>query len=292
MHQNSIIVLGKDKILNAKLFHWEEYLKYVLKQTDWLVCLKAALDIYHGEMKGYYGVPYIKESREAVLKHKMMDLIQEGVSAMIKNFKSNKAEDSSSSDYQADTIAIKAAVEFCNRINWFKFLFIGIIKLFIEEGLEAKFIENLEPFILAGYFKDENLPDFVLKKICDYYFNNERYYHFERIATKLNFGFYCGFEDLEDFCKKKMLTTALIHLIITSTRGASKGAWLQILNNVFNRLKQAKRDKTLDNVKEMMLKDEESRYSIESTYEYIGLKLLYIIKLFIRGDKFPTGKLK
>lgn len=42
----------------------------------------------------------------------------------------------------------------------------------------------------------------------------------------------------------------------------------------------------------MMLKDEESRYSIESTYEYIGLKLLYIIKLFIRGDKFPTGKLK
>ena len=88
-----------------------------------------------------------------------------------------------------------------------------------------------------------------------------------------------------------MLTTALIHLIITSTRGSTKGACLQILNNVFNRLKQANKDKTLDNVKEMMLKDEESRYSIESTYEYIGLKLMYIIKLFIKGDKFPTGKL-
>jgi hypothetical protein len=41
----------------------------------------------------------------------------------------------------------------------------------------------------------------------------------------------------------------------------------------------------------MILKDEESKFSIEASYEYIGLKLMYIIKLFMKGDKFPSGKL-
>lgn len=88
-----------------------------------------------------------------------------------------------------------------------------------------------------------------------------------------------------------MLTTALIHLIISSTLGTEKKACLQILNNVFNRFKQAKKNKTLDEVKEILLKDEESKFSIEASYEYIGIKLLYIIRLFIKGEKFPSGKL-
>lgn len=107
----------------------------------------------------------------------------------------------------------------------------------------------------------------------------------------MNFSHYALFDQLETICKEKMLTTALIHLIITSTTGNDKKACLQILNNVFNRFKQAKKCKTLDEVKEILWKDEESKFSIEASYEYIGIKLMYIIKLFVRGDKFPAGKL-
>jgi len=123
-----------------------------------------ALDIYHGEIKGYYGVPYVKEERQRTLQHKMMNLIEEGIRSMIKNFKGNN-EPSTSNNYSADIIAIKAAVEFCNRVDCLNFLFTGIIKLFADENLENKFIENLEPFILNGYFKESYLPDLVLKKI-------------------------------------------------------------------------------------------------------------------------------
>ena len=165
LNENSLIVLGQEKVLSAKLFHWEDYLNYVQKQTDSLVKLKTALDIYHGEIKGYYGVPYIKEERERALRHKMMDLIQEGIREMIKNFNSNDRVKQPSNDFSADNIAIKAAVEFCNRTNALQFLFTGIYKIFAEEGLAEKFIENLEPFILSGYFKDEHLPDIILKKI-------------------------------------------------------------------------------------------------------------------------------
>ena len=112
-NENHIIVLGQEKILSAKLFYWEDYLMYIQKQCDWLVCLKMALDIYHGEAKGYYGVPYVKEDRENKLKHKMKSLIEDGIRNMIKNFSSSNSDtSSSSSDYRADNIAIKAAVEF------------------------------------------------------------------------------------------------------------------------------------------------------------------------------------
>ncbi|CAI2383783.1 unnamed protein product [Moneuplotes crassus] len=291
VNENKIIVLGQDKILSAKLFHWEDYLKFIQKQCDWLVCLKIALDIYHGEIKGYYGVPYIKEERERLLQHKMMDLISEGIKSMIKNFKKNDNESPSNSNYSADIIAIKAAVEFCNRIGCLNFLFTGIIKLFTEENLEDRFIENLEPFILNGHFKDAYLPDIVLKKLCDFYFDNQKFHNFERIVSKINFSHYVYFDQLQTICKEKMLTTALIHLIISSTLGREKKACLQILNNVYNRFKQADKKRTLDEVKEILLKDDESKFGIEASYEYIGIKLMYIIKLFIKGEKFPSGKL-
>lgn len=88
-----------------------------------------------------------------------------------------------------------------------------------------------------------------------------------------------------------MLTTALIHLIITSTSRTDKNSCLKILNNVFSRFKKAIKYNSLDDVKEILLKDEESKYKVETSYEYIGLKMLYIIKLFIRGEKLPSGRL-
>lgn len=39
------------------------------------------------------------------------------------------------------------------------------------------------------------------------------------------------------------------------------------------------------------MKDVESRFGIEASYEYIGVKLMFIIKLFFKGEKFPSGRL-
>ena len=39
--------------------HWEEYLDLIRKtnQDDWLMVLKAALDIFNGKMTGLAGIP-------------------------------------------------------------------------------------------------------------------------------------------------------------------------------------------------------------------------------------------
>jgi hypothetical protein len=90
------------------------------------------------------------------------------------------------------------------------------------------------------------------------------------------------FDELESLCNEKLLTTALIHLIITSCQANDEKACAKILRNIYNRFKVAKH-KDFSKIKEMILKDEESKFEIEASYEYIGLKLLYILKLFFKG---------
>lgn len=47
----------------------------------------------------------------------------------------------------------------------------------------------------------------------------------------------------------------------------------------------------LDEIKNLHLKSQEELSKITCSYEYIGLKLLYICKLFIKGERFPEGLL-
>ena len=75
----------------------------------------------------------------------------------------------SEDSYQAYVIAIKVAIEFCLNINATDFLFSEIIQVFKQHGLWLKFIQNLEPFIMSGHFKNELIPEKILAEFLDYY---------------------------------------------------------------------------------------------------------------------------
>lgn len=74
-----------------------------------------------------------------------------------------------SENYQADSIVIKVAIEFCLTINATFFLFSEIYSAFYEQGLEGKFMQNLEPFILSGQFKKEIIPENIIQKLIQFY---------------------------------------------------------------------------------------------------------------------------
>lgn len=112
-------------------------------------------------------------------------------------------------------------------------MFTTIFNVFKKEGFEDKFVQNLEEFILNGYFKDEILPNNVLKKICDYYFETKRYQTLENIVSCLNFSRYEELDLLETVCTVKKLTTTRVHLIITSNQ-AGEDSCTKILNGVFD----------------------------------------------------------
>lgn len=112
-----------------------------------------ALEIFNGNLKGYAQVPDEKEIREALLKPYMKDLVKTSIDTVILKF-SQKGREAvvvdGSTDYQADAIAIKVAIEFCLNIGATDFLFTEIFALFESKGLRPKLISNLEPFIISG----------------------------------------------------------------------------------------------------------------------------------------------
>lgn len=46
-----------------------------------------------------------------------------------------------------------------------------------------------------------------------------------------------------------------------------------------------------DKVREQQQKDRQAKLDIEHSTTYIGYKLMWVIRLFLQGKKFPTGTL-
>ena len=127
--KRSIIYLGQNQLHKSRLYTWREYLEK-LRHTDnysWLTVLKAALEIYNGDLKGFAKVPDEKEQREQELKQQMRDMIKDSLQMVIYKFvKGHEPGDS------IEEIAIKVAIEFCLNIGETDYLFNDVFALFVE----------------------------------------------------------------------------------------------------------------------------------------------------------------
>jgi hypothetical protein len=85
--------------------------------------LKAALEIYNGELKGFAMLPDEKERREAYLKDYMKKLIMTSIQTVLYKFKKHVDEKEvtetpeEAKSYSIEEIAIKVSIEFCLNIN-------------------------------------------------------------------------------------------------------------------------------------------------------------------------------
>jgi len=52
-----------------------------------------------------------------------------------------------------ETIAIRAAIEFCLHLQEFNFLFEDVCDYFTDRNLQDQFISGLEQFVLSGKFR-------------------------------------------------------------------------------------------------------------------------------------------
>lgn len=107
---------------------------------------------------------------------------------------------------------------------------------------------------------------------------------------------------LEVLCSTNCLVSALLYLY-TSVANEDAGC-KQILEmmhkTMVDKLSQeemerrknpALRPLSRDDICQMATVDREKRYSIEKSYLYTGYKLLWIVKMFLQGKKFPYGDL-
>jgi len=107
---------------------------------------------------------------------------------------------------------MKVAIEFCLQINATYFLFTEILQLFQERQLEQKFLACLEPFILAGQFKKEQLPESVLHTLVGHYQDKKNFKVLEKIIQQLDFSNYSMLTDLIVTCEVNCLISALLYL--------------------------------------------------------------------------------
>ena len=100
--------------------------------------------------------------------------------------------------------------------------------------------------------------------------------------------------------------SALLYLFTSDAK--DKGGCQQILNMMLKNLEEKKnlerlaernmdhaqsaRKITKDDIRLLRSTDKERKYEIEKSHLYIGYKLLWIIKMFLDGRKFPSGELQ
>lgn len=77
-YKRQVIYLTANKIVRGKLYTFTEYLDKLRhsENQSWLTVLKAALEIYNGDLKGFSRVSDEKERRESELKDFMKELIK------------------------------------------------------------------------------------------------------------------------------------------------------------------------------------------------------------------------
>jgi len=64
---------------------------------------------------------------------------------------------------------LRVATEFCIKVGAIDHLFGELFSMFAEAGIEQRYFENLEAFILSGKLKHTHIPDRILTRIIQYY---------------------------------------------------------------------------------------------------------------------------
>ena len=165
--------------------------------------LRAALDIFNGKMIGLAGIPDHKETREQMLRDEMKDLLRENIDSCIKEFQEGAC---------VSTKTLRVALEFCIRVNAIDHLFGELFLMFAEAGMEQRFFENLEAFILAGKFKQTKIPKKILVRLIEYY-RQKDVELLEKILLNLNLSKYRNILEVRHICESEFLTSALIHIL-------------------------------------------------------------------------------
>lgn len=199
-YKRNLAFLCQDKIVIAKTHSWRSLMdKLVRKQGgDWLTVLKAALDIYTGEMEGFAELPAANEQRHAIMKDYMKDLLFTKIKTVVNGPSAHpsapnpKGEEIEEDDFSLEEVAIKVAIEYCLAISEVEFLFNEIYTFFLENGLEAQFVSHLCAPITAGSFMNEYVPEDLLLKLVKAKEEAREFKMVEAIILNVNLESYAG----------------------------------------------------------------------------------------------------
>lgn len=223
---------------------------------------------------------------------------------------------------------LRVATEFCIRVGAIDHVFGELFQMFAEAGMETKYFENLDAFILSGKLIKVRIPDIILSRLIDFYRQRDVEL-LEKAILNLNLKGYPNAFNVRAICEEEFLSSALIHLLTTlfdDEKNDDTATCLSILCSLYNLMMRSKTEKTSEDVlslleytesqgtsifeshleddkwkveifgeekerQEKFMESRRKKLDIEHSRTYIGYKLLWVISLFLEGKKFPTGSM-
>ncbi len=111
--------------------------------------------------------------------------------------------------------------------------------MFAEGGVEQRFFENLDAFILSGKLKQANIPFALIERILSLY-RSKDVELLEKAILNLNLAKYRQAAEVRVLCEEEFLSSALIHLLTEE----GDNSCLQVLCALFNLTLRANKSKT------------------------------------------------
>lgn len=324
-----IIALGVQGLFSFTHLRWDEGLGHFKKMAkgNWMQELARAIDIYAGKVKGFKDVPEEPFMRQETMKAELKAHIRMIVTEQLElwGHVSTQPEPASDDAYaaasthldesnveilqmldQQKTTArmakyrtlIAIAIEFCVTIQDCYFLFYDLFLLFEEEQLADIFLDELRPFITAGRFSDWELPNDILQNhIINYYKDPHQPELIEKIIINL-----CLKDcpkavllELIQFAAENFLSTALLYLHTAVFDSKDEASCTHVILALLELYRQAKETNpgSLEELRQIdsLTPDSIERLRAEKSQIYLGYKILWVIRLFLNGKKFPEGNI-
>ena len=151
---------------------------------------------------------------------------------------------------------------------------------------------------MAGRFSSWELPNDILQNhIINYYKDPQQPELIEKIIINLCLT-QCSksvMEELIKFCEKNYLSSDLLYLFSSLLDRKEEASCIQVIFVMLNLYRQAKDSNpgSLEEIRSIrdLSPDSIERLNAEKSQIYLGYKILWIIRLFLNGKKFPQGNI-
>ncbi len=272
-----LIGLGKSTVIVGKLLTWYEYLNYQREKPDWLDALRFGLEIYLARLKGFAGFSESKTVRAADMSSYLKNLIRDGLLQRLPKPNAPVANPPADSLTQ-----IQVAIEFCLGVSECDYLFTELFSLLVERNLESAFIESLEPYILSSRLRAVPVPQNMLNRMIAHYIGIGRTDTLEKVILFLNLQGQ-DLDSLSNVCLGCKMFSALIY---AKTLQGIDYHYMEPALYMHNEMKALMRDRH-DIDMQLIGSPNFDRSAVARSYNYLGYKILWYIRLCFKGDRFP-----
>ena len=272
-YPKNIYIYCLNEFYHVRLLSWDECLKNLKENYDWMTMFCLGIDIYKGEIKSLADIPMEEYFRKTRVKYFLNNYLNEYFSININNDKKN------SFDF------INVTIDFCINIESVDFLLNNIRNLLQNKRMDNLFFEKLEPFILKNKLIEQFIDQSTLTSLIQYYLNKGDLFKLSHLITHFSLKT-LNIEFIKNICKQYNFSSGLIYIYTNSYDDfffpikimfdyflSSKNIFEENLNEIFY---------SDDYVNKI------TNEKFEFSKEYLGHKILWFSNLCVKGKLYPN----